>query len=464
MQKFRIEHDTMGAIKVPSDKYWGAQAERSLENFKIGHEKMPKALIYALVKQKKAAALSNQELGMLEPNIAKAIFSAVDRVLSGKLDDNFPLSVWQTGSGTQTNMNMNEVLSNLAIEELNGQVGSKEPVHPNDHVNMSQSSNDTFPTAMHIAAVTEINDRLLPALRHIRNVLQVKIEEFEGIVKIGRTHLQDATPITLSQVFSGYLAQINSNIVRVEKSLPNLLQLAQGGTAVGTGINCSERFINGFIRYINEITGFKFVTAENKFEALASCDALVEASGALNTLAASLMKIANDIRFLASGPRCGLGELILPANEPGSSIMPGKVNPTQCEAITMVAAQVMGNHTTITIAGSNGHFELNVFRPVIIYNFLQSIQLLSDSLISFTSKCLLRIEANREKIDKSLHESLMLVTALNPHIGYDNAAKIAKNAYEKNITLKKSGVSLGLISEEDFDKWVKPKEMVKLKF
>jgi fumarate hydratase class II len=464
MKKFRIEHDTMGAIKVPSDKYWGAQAERSLENFKIGHEKMPKALIYALAKQKKAAALSNQELGVLEPYIAKAIFSAVDRVLSGKLDDNFPLSVWQTGSGTQTNMNMNEVLSNLAIEELNGIVGSKKPVHPNDHVNMSQSSNDTFPTAMHIAAVTEINDRLLPALRNIKNVLQVKIEEFEGIIKIGRTHLQDATPITLSQEFSGYLAQINSNIVRVEKSLPNLLQLAQGGTAVGTGINCSERFINCFIRHINEITGFKFVTAENKFEALASCDALVEASGALNTLAASLMKIANDIRFLASGPRCGLGELVLPANEPGSSIMPGKVNPTQCEAITMVAAQVMGNHTTITIAGSNGHFELNVFRPVIIYNFLQSIQLLSDSLISFTSNCLLQTEANREKIDKSLHESLMLVTALNPHIGYDNAAKIAKNAYEKNITLKKSGVSLGLISEEDFDKWVKPKEMVKLKF
>jgi len=463
MQKFRIEYDTMGAIKVPSDKYWGAQAERSLENFKIGYEKMPKALIYALAKQKKAAALSNQELGMLQPYIAKAIFSAVDRVLSGKLDDNFPLSVWQTGSGTQTNMNMNEVLSNLAIEELNGQVGSKDPVHPNDHVNMSQSSNDTFPTAMHIAAVTEINDRLLPALRYIRNVLQVKIEEFEGIVKIGRTHLQDATPITLSQEFSGYLAQINNNIVRVEKSLPNLLQLAQGGTAVGTGINCSERFINCFIKYINEITGLKFITAENKFEALASCDALVEASGALNTLAASLMKIANDIRFLASGPRCGLGELILPANEPGSSIMPGKVNPTQCEAITMVAAQVMGNHTAITIAGSNGHFELNVFRPVIIYNFLQSIQLLSDSLSSFTRNCLLGIEANREKIDKSLHESLMLVTALNPYIGYDNAAKIAKNAYEKNITLKKSGVSLGLISEEDFDNWVKPKEMVKLK-
>ena len=463
IKKFRIECDAMGKMKVPSDKYWGAQAERSLENFKIGNEKMPKALIYALAKQKKAAALANQEIGKLEYNLAKAISSATDRVLSGKLDDNFPLSVWQTGSGTQTNMNMNEVLSNLAIEELGGEVGSKKPVHPNDHVNMSQSSNDTFPTAMHIAVVTEINNELLPSLRHFKNALQMKMEEFEGIVKIGRTHLQDATPITLSQEFSGYLTQINNNIERVEKSLPNLLQLAQGGTAVGTGINCSEGFIRNFIININKITGFKFITSENKFEALASCDALVEVSGVLNTLAVSLMKIANDIRFLASGPRCGFGEITLPANEPGSSIMPGKVNPTQCEAMTMVAAQVMGNHTTITIAGSNGHFELNVFRPVIIYNFLQSVQLLANVLTSFTNNCLMGIEVNHEKIDKLLHESLMLVTALNTHIGYDNAAKIAKNAYEKNITLKESGVSLGLVSEEDFDKWVKPEEMVKLK-
>ncbi|MFK7761143.1 MAG: class II fumarate hydratase [Candidatus Midichloriaceae bacterium] len=463
MKKFRIEYDTMGMMKILSDKYWGAQAERSLKNFKIGNEKMPKALIYALAKQKKAAALSNQEIGKLETKITKAISSATDKVLSGKFDDNFPLSVWQTGSGTQTNMNMNEVLSNLAIEELGGEVGSKEPVHPNDHVNMSQSSNDTFPTAMHIAAVTEINDKLLPSMRHFKNALHMKMQEFKGIVKIGRTHLQDATPITLSQEFSGYLTQINNNIERVEKSLPNLLQLAQGGTAVGTGINCSQGFIDSFIKNINEITGFKFITSENKFEALASCDALVEVSGVLNTLAVSLMKIANDIRFLASGPRCGFGEITLPANEPGSSIMPGKVNPTQCEAMTMVAAQVMGNHTTITIAGSNGHFELNVFRPVIIYNFLQSVQLLSNVLTSFTSNCLMGLEVNHEKIDKLLHESLMLVTALNPYIGYDNAAKIAKNAYEKNITLKESGVSLRLISEEDFDKWVKPEEMVRLK-
>jgi fumarate hydratase, class II len=453
----------MGDMKIPSDKYWGAQAERSLENFKIGIEKMPQALIYALAKQKKAAAFSNEAIGKLDSKIAKAISNVADKVLSGDYDDNFPLSVWQTGSGTQTNMNMNEVLSNLAIEELGGVIGSKIPVHPNDHVNMSQSSNDTFPTAMHIAAVTEIEKKLKPSLNHFKGALSNKIKEFEGIVKIGRTHLQDATPIALSQEFSGYLAQIEHNIVRINKCLPDLQELAQGGTAVGTGINCSKGFIDNFIKNINEITGLQFKSSDNKFAALASCDALVEASGALNTLSVSLMKIANDIRFLASGPRCGFGELILPANEPGSSIMPGKVNPTQCEAITMVAAQVMGNHTTITVAGSNGHFELNVFRPVVIYNFLQSVQLLSDSLVSFTDKCLIDIQVNHEKIDKLLHQSLMLVTALNPYIGYDNAAKIAKNAYEKNITLKESGVSLGLISAEDFDKWIKPEEMVRLK-
>ncbi len=463
MRKFRIESDTVGNIKIPVEKYWGAQAERSLENFKIGNEIMPKALIYALAKQKKAAALSNQKIGKLSAKITNAIVDAVDQVLSGHFDDNFPLSVWQTGSGTQTNMNMNEVLSNLAIKVLGGKIGSKNPVHPNDHVNMSQSSNDTFPTAMHIASVTEINDNLIPALNFCKTVMQKKIEEFQGIVKIGRTHLQDATPITLSQEFSGYLTQINHNIERIKKNLLYLRRLAQGGTAVGTGINCSKSFIDNFIKYINRITGFKFYTSENKFESLASCDAIVEASGSLNTLAVSLMKIANDIRFLASGPRCGLGEIILPIKEPGSSIMPGKVNPTQCEAMTMVATQIIGNHVAITVAGSNGHFELNVFRPVVIYNFLQSIQLLSDVLISFTNKCLIGIEPNHEKIGALLHESLMLVTALNPYIGYDNAAKIAKNAYKKNITLKESGVSLGLVTAEDFDKWVSPEAMVKLK-
>ena len=463
MQKFRIESDTMGEINVPTDKYWGAQSERSLENFKIGIEKMPKALITALAQQKKAAALANQDIGKLDATIADAISKAVDRILAGEFDAHFPLSVWQTGSGTQTNMNMNEVISNVAIESLGGELGSKKPVHPNDHVNMSQSSNDTFPTAMHIAAITEINNKLLPALAHFKNALDTKVREFDGIIKIGRTHLQDATPITLAQEFSGYATQVAHNIERIKRSLPNLLELAQGGTAVGTGINCSKGFVNSFIKHINQITSFEFVTSENKFESLATCDALVEASGALNTLAVSLMKIANDIRFLASGPRCGLGELKIPENEPGSSIMPGKVNPTQCEAITMVVAQVIGNHTTITFAGSNGHFELNVFRPVIIYNFLQSVGLLSDSIISFTDQCVVGIQANKEKIEKLLNESLMLVTALNPHIGYDNAAKIAKNAHKKHITLRESAIELGLVSGDDFDKWVNPKDMVQLK-
>jgi fumarate hydratase class II len=453
----------MGEINVPTDKYWGAQSERSLENFKIGIEKMPKALITALAQQKKAAAFANQDTGKLDDTIADAISKAVDRILAGEFDAHFPLSVWQTGSGTQTNMNMNEVISNVAIESLGGELGSKKPVHPNDHVNMSQSSNDTFPTVMHIAAVTEINNKLLPALAHFKNVLDAKVREFDGIIKIGRTHLQDATPITLAQEFSGYATQVAHNIERIKRSLTNLLELAQGGTAVGTGINCSKGFVNNFIKHINHITGFEFVTSENKFESLATCDALVEASGALNTLAVSLMKIANDIRFLASGPRCGLGELKIPENEPGSSIMPGKVNPTQCEAITMVAAQVIGNHTTITFAGSNGHFELNVFRPVIIYNFLQSVGLLSDSIISFTDQCVVGIQANKEKIEKLLNESLMLVTALNPHIGYDNAAKIAKNAHKKHITLRESAMELGLVSGDNFDKWVNPKDMIQLK-
>jgi fumarate hydratase class II len=453
----------MGEIKVPTDKYWGAQSERSLENFKIGIEKMPKALLNALAQQKKAAALANHDIGKLDAKIAGAISKAVDRILAGELDIHFPLSVWQTGSGTQTNMNMNEVISNIAIESLGGELGSKNPVHPNDHVNMSQSSNDTFPTAMHISAVVEINQKLLPAMAHLKKVLDIKIQEFDGIIKIGRTHLQDATPITLAQEFSGYATQIAHGIERVKRSLPNLLQLAQGGTAVGTGINCSKAFIDNFIKHINQITGFEFITSENKFESLATCDALVEASGALNTLAVSLMKIANDIRFLASGPRCGLGELRIPENEPGSSIMPGKVNPTQCEAITMVAAQVMGNHTTITFAGSNGHFELNVFRPVIIYNFLQSVELLSDVIISFTDQCVIGIEPNKERINQLLNESLMLVTALNPHIGYDNAAKIAKHAHKNHMTLRESAIELKLVSGESFDQWVDPKSMVQLK-
>ncbi|MFQ3307668.1 MAG: fumarate hydratase class II [Candidatus Midichloriaceae bacterium] len=463
MQNYRIESDSIGEIKVPNDRYWGAQSERSLENFRIGIEKMPKSLIYALAKQKKAAALSNKQIGKLDEKLADTICESVDLVLNGKLDEHFPLSVWQTGSGTQTNMNMNEVLSNVSIEKLGGVIGSKTPVHPNDHVNMGQSSNDTFPTAMHIAAVTEINNQLIPSLKYFKNALDNKIREFDGIVKIGRTHLQDATPVSLSQEFSAYSAQMELGIKRIEEKLPELSKLAQGGTAVGTGINCSKKFIEHFIININKITEFKFATSENKFESLSTCDALVDASGVLNTLATSLMKIANDIRFLASGPRCGFGELTLPTNEPGSSIMPGKVNPTQCEAATMVAAQVIGNHTAITIGGSNGHFQLNVFRPMIIYNFLQSVQLLSDTFRNFTDKCIVGITANKDKIDEYLHGSLMLVTALNPHIGYDKAAKIAKNAYERNITLKKSANELGILSEEDFDKLIKPEEMVKLK-
>ena len=462
MENFRIEHDTIGGVKISTKKYWGAQTERSLKNFRIGSERMPKTLIYALAKQKKAAALSNFIIGNLENKIANAIITAVDKILSGYFDDNFLLSIWQSGSGTQTNMNMNEVISNIAIRLLNGKIGSKKPVHPNDHVNMSQSSNDTFPTAMHIATVTEINNALIPALHIFKTAIEKKIEEFKKVLKIGRTHLQDATPITLAQEFSGYLTQINHNIIRIKKSLPNLQKLAQGGTAVGTGINCSQSFINNFIKNINEITGFHFSTAENKFESIASCDVMVEISGALNTLAVSLMKIANDIRLLASGPKCGFGEIILPANEPGSSIMPGKLNPTQCEAMTMISAQVIGNHTTITIAASNGHFELNAFRPVIIYNLLQSIQLLSDVIISFTHKCFIDIKPNHDRINELLNKSLMLVTGLSPHIGYDNAAKIAKNAYDKNISLKESGVLLGLVSEKNFDKWVNINTMVTL--
>lgn len=457
----RKESDSFGLIDVPSDKYWGAQTQRSLLNFKIGTEKMPKQLIHALALLKKAAAITNMEMKSIDKTIADAIIKAADEVIEEKMNDNFPLVVWQTGSGTQTNMNINEVLSNRAIEILGGQIGSKKPVHPNDHVNFGQSSNDTFPTAMHIAAVIEISDVLIPALKYLRDALKKKSKEFKNIVKIGRTHLQDATPLTLEQEFSGYVAQIDFGIQRVKNSLKHLYFLAQGGTAVGTGLNSKLGFDKKFAENIAKITNKPFVTAPNKFEALASNDAIVEASGALNVLAVSLMKISNDIRMLGSGPRCGLGELELPENEPGSSIMPGKVNPTQCEAMTMVCSQVMGNHVTITVAGSNGHFELNVFKPVMIYNLLQSIGLLADVCISFVDNCVKGIKANKNRINQLVNESLMLVTALNTHIGYDNAAKIAKKAHKEGISLKKAAVDLKLLSEEDFDRWVKPKDMTR---
>lgn len=456
----RIETDSMGDVSVPSDKYWGAQTQRSLENFKIGTERMPLPLVRALGVQKKAAALANQELGALDAKLADAIVKAAEEVMSGALNDHFPLVVWQTGSGTQTNMNINEVVSNRAIEILGGVVGSKKPVHPNDHVNYGQSSNDTFPAVMHIAAVEEINRLLLPALSHLHKALDAKSKQFDKIIKIGRTHLQDATPITLGQEFSGYTTQIKYGIERIKQTLPRLSQLAQGGTAVGTGLNCKKGFAELFAKKVSEITGLPFTTAENKFEALAAHDAIVETSGALNTLAVSLMKIANDIRLLASGPRSGIGELSLPENEPGSSIMPGKVNPTQSEAMTMVCAQVMGNNTTISIAGSNGHFELNVFKPVMIYNLLQSIRLLGDACNSFTDNCVVGIEANEDRIKKLMNDSLMLVTSLNPVIGYDNAAKIAKKAHKEGKNLKETALELGLLTEEQFDQAVRPELMV----
>ncbi len=456
----RIETDSMGEVAVAADKYWGAQTQRSLENFKIGTERMPLPLVRALGIQKKAAALANLELGALDKKIADAIVQAAEEVMSGKLNDHFPLVVWQTGSGTQTNMNINEVVSNRAIEILGGEVGSKKPVHPNDHVNYGQSSNDTFPTVMHIAAVEEINRLLLPAMAHLHKALDAKAKAFEKIIKIGRTHLQDATPVTLGQEFSGYAIQIKYGIERVKATLPRLSQLAQGGTAVGTGLNCKKGFDVLFAKKVSDITGMPFTTAENKFEALAAHDAIVETSGALNTLSVSLMKIANDIRLLGSGPRCGIGEISLPENEPGSSIMPGKVNPTQSEAMTMVCAQIMGNHTTISIAGSNGHFELNVFKPVMIYNLLQSIRLLGDACNSFTDNCVVGIEANEDRIKKLLNESLMLVTSLNTVIGYDNAAKIAKKAHKEGKTLKATALEMGLLTEEQFDQAVRPEDMI----
>lgn len=456
----RIESDTFGEIAVPSDRYWGAQTQRSLQNFRIGEEKMPQPLIKAMAVIKKSAAQVNNKLGKLDSKLTDTICKAAQEIIDCKLDGNFPLAVWQTGSGTQTNMNINEVISNRAIEILGGTMGSKKPVHPNDHVNMSQSSNDTYPTAINVAAVCEINLSLLPALKKLENALAQKVKSFSKIIKIGRTHLQDATPLTLGQEFSGYKTQISYGIERVKATIKRLSYIAQGGTAVGTGLNAPKGFAVAIAKQISQETGFKFQTAPNKFEALAANDAIVETSGALNILAVSLMKIANDIRLLGSGPRCGIGEIMLPENEPGSSIMPGKVNPTQCEALTMVCTQVMGNHTTITIAGSNGHFELNVFKPVLAYNLLQSIRLLADSMMSFVDHCLIGIQVNEDRVKKLLHESLMLVTALNPHIGYDKAAKIAKNAHKKGITLKESALELKLLTAKQFDDWVKPEKML----
>ena len=459
----RIETDSIGDIKVPANRYWGAQTQRSFENFKIGTETMPPPLIQALGIQKKAAALTNKSQGEIDAKIADTIIQAAEEVANGKLNEHFPLVVWQTGSGTQTNMNANEVIANRAIEILGGTIGSKDPVHPNDHVNKQQSSNDTFPTAMHIAAAEQAHHTLLPALQDLGNELADKANDFKDMLKIGRTHLQDATPVTLGQEFSGYARQLEKGVKRIRTALQDVYELAQGGTAVGTGINSNDGFAEEFAAHVAELTDLPFVSAPNKFEALAAHDALVNLSGALNTVAVSLMKIANDIRLIGSGPRCGFGEITLPANEPGSSIMPGKVNPTQCEALTQVCAQVMGNHNAVSIAGSNGHLELNVFKPVIIYNVLQSIRLLADGCNSFNDKCVVGIEGNKAHIEKKMYDSLMLVTALNPHIGYDNAAKIAKKAYADNTTLKQAGVELGLLSEKQFDDWVKPEKMIKPK-
>ncbi len=456
---YRIEKDTMGEVKVPSNMYYGAQTARSLMNFKIGGERFPREIIRALGILKKAAALTNKELGLITAEKADLIVQAVDEVIEGKLDEHFPLVVWQTGSGTQTNMNSNEVIANRAIEIAGGELGSKTPVHPNDDVNKAQSSNDTFPTAMHIAAVEEIHRRLIPMVTKLRDALQKKSKEFKDIIKIGRTHLMDATPLTLGQEFSGYVHQLTCGLERIDAALPRLYELALGGTAVGTGLNTHPDFAEKSAKAIAKITGKPFITGRNKFEGLAAHDALVEFSGVLKTLASSLMKIANDIRFLGSGPRCGIGEINLPANEPGSSIMPGKVNPTQSEAMTMVCAQVLGNDVAVNVGGATGHFELNVFKPVIIYNVLQSIRLISDACESFTDNCVVGIEANEKTIKRLLNESLMLVTALNPHIGYDNAAKIAKKAHADGKTLKEVAVELGLLSEEKFDEVVRPEKM-----
>jgi fumarate hydratase class II len=457
----RTEYDSMGAIEVPADRYWGAQTERSRKHFAIGRDLIPDEVIQAMGILKKAAALTNRELGRLSPEKADLVIKAADEVIQGKLAGNFPLRVWQTGSGTQTNMNVNEVIANRAIEMAGGVLGSKDPIHPNDHVNMSQSSNDTFPTAMHISAARIINKVLLPAARGLRNALYDKERELDDIVKIGRTHLQDAVPLTLGQEISGYVAQLDADLTRIQATLPDLYQLAIGGTAVGTGLNAHPEFGDRAAAHISTLTGLPFVSAANKFAALAAHDAIVMASGALKTLACSLMKIANDIRWLASGPRCGLGELILPANEPGSSIMPGKVNPTQCEAMTMVAAQVMGYDTAIAVAGSQGNFELNVYKPMMIFNLVQSISILSDSCRSFSDYAVKGLQANRERIDYLVKESLMLVTALNPKIGYDRAAEAAKKAHKEKTTLKEACLALGHLTEEEFDEIVKPDKMAR---
>lgn len=459
-EEMRKESDTMGIIEVPADKYWGAQTQRSLTNFQISSEKMPKALIYAFAHLKKAAATVNADLGFLPREISATIASVCDEIINGSLDDNFPLVVWQTGSGTQTNMNMNEVIANRSIELMGGVVGSKDPVHPNDHVNLGQSSNDTFPTAMHIAAVEALEGQVLPALKQMYETLENKSNAFKHIIKVGRTHLQDAVPLTLGQEFSGYSKQVAQAINRVEATLPGLRELAIGGTAVGTGLNTHPEFDKRVAEELSNNTNRNFVAADNKFEALAAHDALVFASGALKTLAGSLTKIANDIRLLGSGPRCGFGELLLPQNEPGSSIMPGKVNPTQAEALTMACAQVMGNDVTITVSGASGHLELNVYKPVMIAAFLQSCRLMADASASFTTNCLAGIEPNREKISEHLKQSLMLVTALNPHIGYDKAASVAKKAYADNQTLKQAALELKYLDEKTFEHIMRPEKMV----
>ena len=460
MTTTRRENDSMGAIDVPAEKLWGAQTQRSLEHFRISTEKMPVSLIYALALTKRAAAKVNQDLGLLPTEKADAIIRAADEVLAGKHADEFPLAIWQTGSGTQTNMNMNEVLANRASELLGGVRGMERKVHPNDDVNKSQSSNDVFPTAMHVAALIGLREQLIPQLNELKETLKQKSDAFQDIVKIGRTHLQDATPLTLGQEFSGWVAMLEHNLKHIELSLPHVGELALGGTAVGTGLNTHPEYAVRVAKELAEFTHQPFITAPNKFEALATCDALVHAHGALKGLAASLMKIANDVRWLASGPRCGIGEIAIPENEPGSSIMPGKVNPTQCEAMTMLCCQVMGNDVAINMGGASGNFELNVYRPMIIHNFLQSIRLLADGMESFNAHCAVGIEPNRERINQLLNESLMLVTALNTHIGYDKAAEIAKKAHKEGLTLKASALSLGYLTEAEFDSWVRPESMV----